>query len=203
MMLSFNTSDQMKDNVIQVIMALLDDGGRKTSIKQLSDDLNINYSNVHSIVKKLQKSNLVFLEKYGGTYECKLLKKVDPLIFHAEYMRSQNLLNVNKDLKILKIKLNSLKFPFIALIFGSYAKGTKSKTSDIDLMIVSENGREKEFERVVNLLPLDIHLVTFNFDEFLAMAKNKDYSVVSEALKLNIILLGIEDYYRVLEDVRE
>lgn len=118
-------------------------------------------------------------------------------------MRSQNLLNVNKDLKILKIKLNSLKFPFIALIFGSYAKGTKSKTSDIDLMIVSENGREKEFERVVNLLPLDIHLVTFNFDEFLAMAKNKDYSVVSEALKLNIILLGIEDYYRVLEDVRE
>jgi DNA-binding MarR family transcriptional regulator len=47
----------MKDNVIQVIMALLDDGGRKTSIKQLSDDLNINYSNVHTIVKKLQKSN--------------------------------------------------------------------------------------------------------------------------------------------------
>lgn len=183
-------------------MALLDAGGRKTSIKQLSNDINMNYSNVHTIVKKLQKSNLVSLEKYGGAYECRLLKKVDPLIFHAEYLRCQNLLELGKNLKILKIKLNSLKFPFVALIFGSYAKGTKSKTSDIDLMIVSEKGREKEFERIVNLLPLDIHLVTFNFDEFLSMAKNRNFTVVSEALNLNIILLGIEDYYRVLEDVR-
>ena len=100
------------------------------------------------------------------------------------------------------MKINSLKFPFIALIFGSYAKGKKSKTSDIDLMIISESGREKEFEKLMNLLPLDIHLVTFNFDEFLFMAKNQDFSVVSEALNLNIILFGIEDYYRVLENVR-
>lgn len=192
----------MKDNTIKVIMALLDDGGKKTSIKQLSHDLNMNYSNVHTIVKKLQKSRLVSLEKYGGAYECRLLKKVDPLIFHAEYLRGQDLLDQNKDLKILNIKLNSLKFPFIALIFGSYAKGTKSKASDIDLMVISERDREKEFERIVNLLPLDIHLVTFNFDEFLSMSKNRDFSVVSEALNRNVILIGIEDYYRVLEDVK-
>jgi predicted nucleotidyltransferase len=95
-----------------------------------------------------------------------------------------------------------LKFPFIAIIFGSYAKGTKSKTSDIDLMIISESDKEKIFERIVNLLPLDIHLVAFNYDQFLSMAKNRDFSVVSEALHRNIILIGIEDYYRMLEDVK-
>jgi DNA-binding Lrp family transcriptional regulator len=195
-------SDPMKNNTIKIIMALLDDGGKKTSIRQLSNDLNMNYSNVHRIVKKLQKSGLVSLEKYGGAYECRLLKKVDPLIFHAEYLRCQDLLDQNKNLKVLNIKLNSLKFPFIALIFGSYAKGTNSKTSDIDLMIISETDRAKKFERIMNLLPLDIHLVTFNFDEFLSMAKNKDFSVVSEALKRNVIIIGIENYYRVLEDVK-
>ena len=192
----------MRDNTIKVIMALLDDGCKKPSIKQLSHDLNMNYSNVYTIVKKLQKSNLVSLEKIGGAYVCRLLKKVDPLIFHAEYLRCKDLLNKNKNLQVLNMKLNSLKFPFTALIFGSYAKGKKSKTSDLDLMIISEIAREKEFEKLVNLLPLDIHLVTFNFDEFLSMAKNLDFSVVSEALNLNIILVGIEDYYRVLENVR-
>jgi predicted nucleotidyltransferase len=192
----------MKDNTIKVIMALLEDGGQKKSIKQLSNDLNMNYSNVHTIVKKLQRAKLISLEKYGGAYECRLLKKVDPLIFHAEYLRCQDLLNQNKNLKILNSKLNSLKFPFIAIIFGSYAKGTKSKTSDIDLMIISESDKEKIFERIVNLLPLDIHLVAFNYDQFLSMANNREFSVVSEALNRNIILIGIEDYYRMLEDVK-
>lgn len=194
-------SGLMKNNTIKVIMALLERGGEKTSIKDLSRDLNLNYSNVHRIVKKLYNLNLVSLNKYGGAYECLLLKKVNPLIFHAEYLRCQNLLEKNKDLKILHLKLNSLKFPFIALIFGSHAKGTASKSSDIDLMIISEREREKEFEKMMNLLALDIHLVIFNFDEFLSMSKTSEFSVVLEALKSNIILLGIEDYYRVLENV--
>lgn len=181
-------------------MALLENGCKKKSIKQLSRDTNLNYSNVYTIVKKLNQSNLVSLKKYGGAYECRLLKKVDPLIFNAEYLRCHNFLEKNKDLKVLHLKLKSLKFPFIALIFGSHAKGTASKSSDIDLMIISEPSREIEFEKMINILALDIHLVTFNFDEFLSMVKTSEFSVVSEALKYNIILIGIEDYYRVLEN---
>lgn len=191
----------MRNNTIKVIWGLLENGFQKTNIRQLSQDIELNYSNVYSIVKKLHEANLVSLEKHGGAYECSLLKKVDPLIFQAEYLRSKYFLEKNKDLKVLNSKLNSLKFPFIVLIFGSQAKGTSSKTSDIDLMIISEKQRETEFEKIVNLLPLDIHLVTLSFEEFLAMAKNRDFSVVSEALKSNIILLGIEDYYRMLENV--
>ena len=80
----------MKNSTIKVIIALLDNGGKKPSIKQLSRDLNMNYSNIYTIVKKLQKSNLVSLEKFGGAYECRLLKKVDPLIFQAEYLRCKD-----------------------------------------------------------------------------------------------------------------
>lgn len=32
------------------------------------------------------------------------------------------------------------------------------------------------------------------------MAKSRELTVVSEAMKKNIILIGIEDYYRVLEN---
>jgi hypothetical protein len=34
------------------------------------------------------------------------------------------------------------------------------------------------------------------------MLKTKEFSVVSEAIKNNIILVGIEDYYRLMENVK-
>jgi len=37
---------------------------------------------------------------------------------------------------------------------------------------------------------------------FSAMAKSKEFTVISEILKNNIILIGIEEYYRLLKNVR-
>ena len=33
------------------------------------------------------------------------------------------------------------------------------------------------------------------------MAKSREFTVVSEAIKRNILLVGIEDYYRLMENV--
>lgn len=72
-------------------------------------------------------------------------KEVHPLIFEAEYERRKKLLT-DKNLQILYKKLKTLNFPFIALIFGSYAKGTSSKGSDIDLMVISEKIEKKKLK---------------------------------------------------------
>ncbi|MEN6592585.1 MAG: nucleotidyltransferase domain-containing protein [Methanobacterium sp.] len=87
------------------------------------------------------------------------------------------------------------------MIFGSYARGNETKASDIDLMVICENGRDVDIQRIISLFPLDIHLVSLNFEEFNSMAKTKEFNVVGEALVNNIILIGIEDYYRMLENV--
>jgi len=191
----------MKDNKIEIVKDLVT-FGQGSSIRQIANRVKIPYPNVYNIIKKLELDDLVTLEKIGSAYRCSLNKKVHPLIFQAEYERTMDLLEKNTDLKILNKKLYNLNFPFVALIFGSYAKGTASKHSDIDLMIISEINREKEFERTINLLPLDIHPTTLSFDQFMNMAKTNEFSVVSELLDRNIILVGIEDYYRMLEHVR-
>ncbi|MBM4241617.1 MAG: nucleotidyltransferase, partial [Euryarchaeota archaeon] len=49
---------------------------------------------------------------------------------------------------------------------------------------------------------LEIHLTFFTYEEFLSMAQSREFSVVLEAIKNNIILVGIEDYYRLMENVR-
>lgn len=188
------------NNNTRVIMALLENEGKNISIAQLSNRIGMDYKNVYNSVKKLEKEGLITLEKFGNAFNCILNKKAHPLIFEAEYERRKNLL-VDKNILVLYKKLNALNFPFIALIFGSYAKGTFKKSSDIDLMVIGEKNRDKEIGRIISLLPLDIHYLFFTFEEFLSMERSKEFNVVLEAVKRNIILAGIEDYYRLMENV--
>ena len=50
-------------------------------------------------------------------------------------------------------------------------------------------------------MPEKIHLTNVNYGNFINMAKSKEFTVVSEAIKNNIILNGIEEYYRLLKNV--
>lgn len=182
-----------------LIRALIERGEEKTSIRGLSEELGMDYKNAYGIVKRLEKEGLISLEKVGNSNVCKLARKPHPLIYEAENERRENLL---KDSKINAIyeKLKVLQFPFMALVFGSHAKGEAKKGSDVDLMVICEKGREKGIEDVVSILPFDIHLVPLTPEEFLSMAKSREFSVVSEAIKRNVILIGIEEYYRLMQD---
>jgi len=104
----------------------------------------------------------------------------------------------NKDFLIIHNRLSELKFSFIALLFGSHAKGTADRYSDIDILTIG--GNEKEIKATISLLPDKIHLTTLDYENFIHMAKSKEFTVVSEALKNNIILIGIEEYYRLLSN---
>lgn len=193
----------MKNKNVDVVIALIENPEDQVNISQLSKKLKMDYKNTYNIIKKLEKENLIILNRFGNAYNCILNKKINPLIFEAEYRRREELLK-NKNFKVLFNKLNSVMIPFVALIFGSYAKKKATQYSDIDLMLVYNKNIEKNIniERTISLLPLDIHTVTFSYDEFLKMAKSREFSVVAEAIKHNIILTGIEEYYRLIENVK-
>lgn len=181
--------DLMKNNRLEIVKELIESEERPT-IHKLSQKTEIRYSNVYNIVKKLQSEDIISLEKIGNSYNCSINKKPDPLIFEAEFHRRKKLLE-NGDFKILYQKLNSLMFSFVALLFGSQAKGNATKNSDMDLMIISEKDREKEIGRIISLLPLNIQFIFLTYEEFLSMERSKEFSVVSEAIKRNIIHFGL------------
>ena len=190
----------MKNNKHEIVIKLIENDEKRLTIHQLSQKTGIPYSNVHNIIKKLENEDLVSLEKIGNAYQCRINKKVHPLIFEAEFERRKVLMK-NSDFKVLQTKLNSLKFSFTAIIFGSHAKGTASKGSDVDMLVVGESKRETDIERTVSILPLNIHFLFFSYEEFLSMSQSREFNVVSEAIKSNVILVGIEDYYRLMENV--
>ena len=190
----------MVKNHNRIIRVLLEKQEEELNIAKVSRYSRIDYKNTYGIITELERKDLITIKPFGRTKRVILNKKVHPLIFEAEYNRRQDLFRKNKDFLILYKKLSELNFPFIVLLFGSYAKGKATKHSDIDLLIVCEENREQQIQDVLDLFPLRIHPTFIRFEDFMLMLRTKEFNVVSEAVKNNIPLIGIEDYYRLLEN---
>jgi len=186
------------NNQTKILIHLLNNKEIQFTINQISKDLKINYRIAYQETKKLEEENLIKIQKAGNSNLCSLSNKFNEKTFTAEYERRRILFNKNKDFKIIQNRLSELNFPFITLLFGSYAKGTETKHSDIDLLCVG--GNKKILNQVISLIPRDIHLTTITYESFIEMTKSKDLSVVSEANQNNIILIGIEEYYRLIKN---
>ncbi len=190
-----------KDTLI--IKYLIEHKNEELNILKISKAIKMDYKNVHSIIKRLEKISLVKLESFGQSSRVKLIHKIHPLIFEAEYNRKKELLE-NKNIAVMLNefkKVLSSKY-YMLLLFGSYAKKTQTKNSDIDLMFIVPDGKEEVFEKktsqVASSLPLPIHYLVFSETEFLEMVDAKEPNVGQEALKNNIILYGIEIYYEMM-----
>ena len=185
---------------IKILKCLLS-AKEPVTIRALSEMIGSDYKIVHTAVKRLVKKGQLEEKKAGKASQIILNQIYSRDIFIAESERRETLLK-DKNIKILAETLIALPFQFIALIFGSYAKGKQNKNSDIDLMIISEEGNEPRIKSVISVLGLNVHLNYFSYKEFLQMKNSTEFTVVSEAIKNNIILLNIEDYYRLLKNAR-
>lgn len=182
---------------IKILKLLLNNKEQKFTIKKIAERTEINYRIAYEKALQLEKEGLIKITKVGNSKLCEFIYKFDNNVFEAEYERRKELFK-NKNFLVLQRRLAELKFPFIALLFGSQAKGTATKHSDIDILTIG--GDEKEIKITLSLLPEEIHLTTLTYKDFIHMAKSKEFTVVSEAIKNNIILVGIEEYYRLLKN---
>jgi predicted nucleotidyltransferase/predicted transcriptional regulator len=183
------------DSEIEILKLLISRKEYKFTIRKISEALKINYRIAYEKVNLLEKEGLVKITKTGNSKICEFASKFDDKVFEAEYLRRKELFK-SKDFMVIHNRLSELKFPFIALVFGSHIKGKAYKNSDIDILAIG--GDEKEIKATVSLLPDKIHLTLLSYEEFTLMAKSREFTVVSEALKNNIILIGIEEYYRLM-----
>lgn len=189
-------------NIKQKILKYLIENKEKTfSINEISKALKTDYKLVHTNVNKLLKEESIKVEDFGNTRRCSFDNAFNEDIYLAENNRKKDLLK-KKDFLLIYNQIKEINKQFILLVFGSQAKGTATKNSDIDLLIISEEKVAKDVNQKLNLLSYNIHLTPVTYEGFIRMAKSKEFTVVSEAIKNNIILAGIEDYYRLLKNDR-
>lgn len=193
----------MRSREVEIIKLLIENKDKELNINQIAKLLNKDYKNTHNIVTRLSKMQMVTLQPFGNSYRVSLVNKVHPLIIEAEYNRRNELLR-NKNISVMCDSFKSLHSKFyILLVFGSYAKKTQIKRSDIDLMFIvpdiAEEKMEREIQNITRTLPIRIHINIFKESDFIAMKNSKEITVGSEAIKHNIIIHGVESYYEMIQ----
>ena len=186
----------------KILKLLISNKKTEFTIRSIAQRIKVDYKSVHIAVKRLIEGKSVNSRKAGQTILC----SINPTGFNADMFRAEairkNELMASKDLYVMSNYFKDISEPFfILLLFGSYAAGKARKGSDIDLMIISDDEHiRKKAKEIVSKMPLKIHLLGFSSAELLSMIKTTEFNVGKEAMNSNIILFGIEDYYRLIQN---
>lgn len=183
-----------KIHIHEKILTFLIENQQSYSIREISKKISADYKQVHTKIKELKQE--INFTVQGKSILCKFNHTLTPKVYEVECNRRQKYLK-NKDLQIIQKRLDELNIPIIVLLFGSKLKNVNN-TSDIDLIIISS--QEKKIKQEIELIPKDIHATIITRSEFEKMQDTKSFNVIQEVTKKNIILLGIEEYYRILKN---
>ena len=150
--------------------------------------LKMNQKTVANILNKLEKEHILrssiegknkyyFLNKFNSN-----IREVVKLV---EIGRKVDFLEKNKAVKDLFEKLEERAEGILA-IFGSYAKGTAKKSSDLDIFLI---GKIKDIEDLERMYNIKINVIKADKSKF-----DKKEPLIREVISNHIMLKGMEDF---------
>ena len=152
-------------------------------------------------LKNLQNSNLVISnKKIGNTFY--RINPRNPQIYsifsYFDYKRLNELPSeirraINEFLNKLKIK------PLIVLVFGSTAKGTFGKDSDIDILLIFNMKEKKDTklkEEIEAITGVKIQTFIIDFDYFREQIIKEEDKVITHAIKTGFVITGNDKFYK-------
>ncbi|MBM3199928.1 nucleotidyltransferase domain-containing protein [Candidatus Woesearchaeota archaeon] len=187
---------------MKILAHMARDMSKEYSIKELSDQLNTPYVKIHNSVHRLADRGMIKKRVLGKSHYCSFDYKsnLDVACF-VEAQIARNFLRINKPVKILIENIQErLSIPSYSLVvFGSFAKSTQTKSSDLDLAVITEQRTLEKTERTINAVAetsnIKVHTTAFIYEDFIKMLKSKDVTVGKELAKNHIVLHGCEQFY--------
>lgn len=185
---------------LEVLAHMVRDVREEYSIKQLADRLKKPYVKVHSSIRRLTQKNIIQKRIMGKSHYCRIDYKNNlDIVCFIEAQRTRRFLAEKKAVRILIENIReNLDLPdYTLLIFGSFAKNTQTRDSDIDMAIIApEAGKaERVMSSIARTSQLAVHSVEFTYDDFIEMLKEKVLSVGKEIARNHIIIHGCEQFY--------
>ncbi len=156
------------------------------------------YERNNSYLKSLAKKKIIKEEKIGKTLRYSLI----PNNWHSRHafrayasQRARKFLEEHKTIALTLKELPEEKIDFLA-IFGSYAKGTEKKDSDIDLLCATfkKDEIEKSISAIKRKFNLDIQAVIIPRTE-LGKIKMENIEFWNDLVDYGRIFIGYDLFY--------
>ncbi|MBI4141035.1 nucleotidyltransferase domain-containing protein [Candidatus Woesearchaeota archaeon] len=170
------------------------------SIREIAQAIKQDYKIVFTTVQKLKEQKVITIKRVSNINRCTPNLNHENAQLFSFISQRHTAKKLSKTIRTaLQDIITSIKNPFYTLlVFGSYAKGTSTPKSDIDvLFITSDKNIEPQINASVKksatLNNLQINHIILTREEF----KNalKEPSVATEAYKTHFIIHGGEQFY--------
>ncbi len=159
---------------------------KNNHIRGLAKDLNTNQTTISRKIEGLRLENIVDYRTEGKNKVFFLKKTLEAKQF-ACVVELQKLTEILKTYPRLRRIIEKIKCDgriSLAILFGSYAKGTAAKESDIDVYIETKDRKIKE---QTGLIDTKLSIKIGKYD--------KESPLIREIEKNHVIIKGVEEYY--------
>jgi len=186
-------------NEIKILVCFFPNLNSLTS-KEIETKSGLSHETTFRLLKGLVEKKLLIEKKIGKTNVYELVKDRD-MIFQVfvSYMTKRKLDFKEKNLLLYKRLyefLDQLNLEGSAVIFGSYAKGTETKNSDVDLLCVTN---KKDFQNIARIFKtkynINIQPVIIKISDFKNIKKDNPPFWI-DLIEYGIVLDGLDIYFK-------
>ncbi len=159
---------------------------KESHIREIAKKLKKPHSTISRKLEILKKENIIDF-KIEGKNKIFFLKQnfiTKNYILKTELNKLKKLLEKHPELNIVFEEVLKKTKEKLIILFGSYAKGTEKKHSDIDIYVETEN---KKIKKLIENINSKISVKIGHF--------NKDSDLIKEIIKNHVIIRGIEEFY--------
>ncbi len=181
-MLHMEQKRYKKDYKFEIIEELLREENHARAIAKKFD---VNHMIIVRKFKELLDINVIDYKQRGKNkvYFLKNSIEAKAYVFKTEHYKVIKVLRYYPILAHIFVKIQNNKIK-LAVLFGSYAKGTADKRSDIDVYVETEDRNlKKELESINSKLSVKIGKLDLNS------------LLVKEIIKNHVIIKGVEEFY--------
>ena len=174
----------MEQKELEITLALLK--YKESHVRGIAKITNQPHANVSRLMKKLLKENIVDFKYEGKNKIFRLKKGIEALncIYMSEHFKLLKLFEKYPSITIIAESIIRKVDEKLIIIFGSFAKFSSTKDSDIDIFIETTNRHIKLAVENINS-KLSVKIGQFDTNSLL----------VKEIIKDHILLKGVEYYY--------
>lgn len=187
------------DNNLKIVNYLGKHIRERFTMHKLSELLQIPYASFYRTIQKMK--DLIITEEVGKSKTISLNADNTVVKAHLTISSDEEKKEFLAKQPVIKKISNELNTKDIVVLFGSYAKGKETGKSDIDLMVINQDGKKSiSFSKYELLFSKKINPIFITSKEFKKMINEKEENVGKQALKDHIILNNPEEFWRCVLD---
>lgn len=199
----------LNKKTLEVLEAWREDVLAEYSVSEIREKLSLKHrQNTYTYIKNLVESEIVNVKERPNMNRYSLNLKSPFTIAILNYYFIQKHIKFQKKAILERILEQTRNIPYCLIVFGSYAKGTNKKESDLDLcFLIPKKDLEQDIKPIVKriqmdeLVELDTHYITFS--DFIKMLTTKKENLGKQIYRGQFIVHNPNIYYNLILEAKE